>query len=302
MPMMLRRALEKGMDRLLLSKFPDANLTPGGSPVSPSARPRRLIGVKEAFLPLLAPLWEDIDHELQDESKMSELFISSHHVVGILGLPTLDVTHLYPQWTTLPMTRDQLTKFVKAWDVTKLQSETSLPQMGQHDYDVHGAPLAIAKCKEQLVDLADELRWVRLKDFQNTFNELRAKDERLQQLGELTVRKYSGLRRPRLPGYSPWEDPRLGVRQHGTKRKPDDMRSGLGSVYVSKIERLANGVDKIGGSSGSGSVSPGTMKTPEGVGKGSPAANGMAFPVAGGPVGGPVVGAVYGDGDTVMKE
>jgi ankyrin repeat protein len=247
LPLMLRRAVEQGMDRPMKGHLPTVHPEYKDVPVVDNYPPRPAAqesplwvkGVKDAFLPLMTVKLCDIDWSISDprydhpEDAGHELYILSHHVVGIFGLSDLDLKTHYPRWQTIPATEQHLSTFVRCYNVFNLEWEYNWYFAGCNHYDEDKSRKWFEQSKSRFISLWPQLSWVKLSDFTSAFEELKAtpKGKKLEELGEIKPRLYRKLRRPRPPGYDPRTDPENKV-YVVSKPMPTHIRSGLGSVYI----------------------------------------------------------------------
>ncbi|KAF9690997.1 hypothetical protein EKO04_011012 [Ascochyta lentis] len=140
LPRALRRACELGTDRPL--HFSGEEL-----------------GVSPIFLPLLYATAKD----LRGSSAVSDkTYICSFQVVGILGLPELDLAHLsvpYSDWDRIPVTRKQRDAILRQYDVALLAQDFRFPMEGSPDFDYLKIQESIREAKNQFLAM-DGLYWV----------------------------------------------------------------------------------------------------------------------------------------------
>lgn len=140
LPRALRRACELGTDRPL--HFSGEEL-----------------GVSPVFLPLLYATAKD----LRDPSVTSDkTYICSFQVVGILGLPELDLAHLsapYCNWHRIPVTRKQRDAILRQYDVALLAQDFRFPMEGSPDFDYVKIQESIREAKNQFLSM-EGLYWV----------------------------------------------------------------------------------------------------------------------------------------------
>jgi ankyrin repeat protein len=140
LPRALRRACELGTDRPL--HFSGEEL-----------------GVSPVFLPLLYATAKD----LRDPSAASDkTYICSFQVVGILGLPELDLAHLsapYSDWHRIPVTRQQRDAILRQYDVALLAQDFRFPMEGSPDFDYVKIQESIREAKSQFLAM-EGLYWV----------------------------------------------------------------------------------------------------------------------------------------------
>lgn len=140
LPRALRRACELGTDRPL--HFSGEEL-----------------GVSPVFLPLLFATAKD----LRDSSAASDkTYVCSFQVVGILGLPELDLAHLsapYSEWDRIPVTRKQREAILRQYDVALLAQDIRFPMEGSPDFDYDKIQESIKEAKNQFLAM-EGLYWV----------------------------------------------------------------------------------------------------------------------------------------------
>lgn len=140
LPKALRRACELGTDRPL--HFSGEEL-----------------GVSPVFLPLLYATAKD----LRDSSAASDkTYICSFQVVGILGLPELDVAHLSPpycDWNRISVTRKHREAILKQYDVALLAQDFRFPMEGSPDFDYAKIQESIKEAKNQFLAM-EGLYWI----------------------------------------------------------------------------------------------------------------------------------------------
>lgn len=140
LPRALRRACEVGTDRPL--HFSGEEL-----------------GVSPVFLPLLYATAKD----LRDPSAASDkTYICSFQVVGILGLPELDLAHLsapYSDWHRMPVTLKQRDAILRQYDVALLAQDFRFPMEGSPDFDYVKIQESIKEAKNQFLAM-EGLYWV----------------------------------------------------------------------------------------------------------------------------------------------
>ncbi|KAG9203760.1 putative Set3 complex subunit [Epicoccum nigrum] len=140
LPRALRRACELGTDRPL--HFSGEEL-----------------GVSPVFLPLLYATGKD----LHDPGTASDkTYICSFQIVGILGLPELDLAHLsapYSDWHRIPVTLKQRDAILRQYDVALLAQDIRFPMEGSPDFDYAKIQASIKEAKNQFLAM-DGLYWV----------------------------------------------------------------------------------------------------------------------------------------------
>lgn len=140
LPKALRRACELGNDRPL--HFSGEEL-----------------GVSAVFLPLFYATSQD----LQDSKALPDTtYICSFQLVGILGLPELDLARLaspYSDWSRIPVTRTQRDAILRQYDVALLAQDFRFPMEGTPDFDYGKIQESIKEAKTQFLAL-EGLYWI----------------------------------------------------------------------------------------------------------------------------------------------
>jgi ankyrin repeat protein len=117
------------------------------------------LGVSPVFLPLLYATAKD----LRDSNAAADkTYISSFQVVGILGLPELDLAHLsapYSHWTRIPVTRKHRDAILRQYDVALLAQDFRFPMEGSPDFDYAKIQESIKEAKNQFLAM-EGLYWV----------------------------------------------------------------------------------------------------------------------------------------------
>ncbi len=140
LPRALRRACEQGKNRPLHFSGEE-------------------VGVSEVFLPLLFAAAQDLG-DLQ--AVAGKTYICSFQVVGILGLPELDLAHLespYSDWSRIPVSRKQREAILRCYDVALLAQELRFPVEGSPDFDYIKIQESIKEAKSQFMAM-EGLYWV----------------------------------------------------------------------------------------------------------------------------------------------
>jgi chemotaxis protein histidine kinase CheA len=117
------------------------------------------LGVTAVFLPLFYATAQD----LHDQQALSgKTYICSFQIVGILGLPELDLAHLqapYSTWSRIPVTRKQREAILRQYDVALLAQDFRFPMEGTPDFDYAKIQDSIKEAKNQFSAM-DGLYWV----------------------------------------------------------------------------------------------------------------------------------------------
>ncbi|KAI8941198.1 hypothetical protein NX059_002435 [Plenodomus lindquistii] len=140
LPKALRRACELGNDRPL--HFSGEEL-----------------GVSAVFL----PLFYATAHDLHDSRALPDkTYICSFQLVGILGLPELDLANLespYCDWSRIPVTRKQRDSLLRQYDVALLAQDFRFPMEGTPDFDYAKIQDSIKEAKQQFSAM-EGLYWI----------------------------------------------------------------------------------------------------------------------------------------------
>jgi len=140
LPRALRRACELGTDRPL--HFSGEEL-----------------GVSALFLPLFYATSHDLQHP---QALPDKTYICSFQLVGILGLPELDLAHLdapYRDWPRIPVTRQQCNAILRQYDVALLAQDFRFPMEGAPDFDYAKIQDSIKEAKQQFSAM-EGLYWI----------------------------------------------------------------------------------------------------------------------------------------------
>lgn len=140
LPKALRRACELGNDRPL--HFSGEEL-----------------GVSAVFLPLFYATSQDL-HD--PRALPDKTYICSFQLVGILGLPELDLAHLespYCDWSRIPVTRNQRDCLLRQYDVALLAQDFRFPMEGTPDFDYAKIQDSIKEAKQQFSAM-EGLYWI----------------------------------------------------------------------------------------------------------------------------------------------
>ncbi|KAF2850057.1 hypothetical protein T440DRAFT_113283 [Plenodomus tracheiphilus IPT5] len=140
LPRALRRACELGNDRPLHFSGDE-------------------LGVSAVFLPLFYATSQDL-HDPQ--AVPDKTYICSFQLVGILGLPELDLTHLdspYCDWSRIPVTRKQRDSLLRQYDVALLAQDFRFPMEGTPDFDYAKIQDSIKEAKQQFSNM-EGLYWI----------------------------------------------------------------------------------------------------------------------------------------------
>ncbi|KAJ4362042.1 hypothetical protein N0V83_010984 [Neocucurbitaria cava] len=117
------------------------------------------LGVSLVFLPLLYATAQDLRNS---EALPGKTYICSFQLVGILGLPELDLAHLdspYSNWPRIPVTRKQRDVILRHYDVALLAQDFRFPMEGTPDFDFGKIQESIKEAKNQFLAM-DGLYWI----------------------------------------------------------------------------------------------------------------------------------------------
>ncbi|KAH7402280.1 hypothetical protein DE146DRAFT_652912 [Phaeosphaeria sp. MPI-PUGE-AT-0046c] len=140
LPRALRRACELGTDRPL--HFSGEEL-----------------GISAVFLPLVYATSQDL---LGPVGSYDKTYVCSFQLVGILGLPELDLTHLeapYVDWARIPVTSKQRSAILRQYDVSLLAQDFRFPMEGSPDFNYAKIQESIKEAKNQFLAM-EGLYWI----------------------------------------------------------------------------------------------------------------------------------------------
>jgi ankyrin repeat protein len=128
-----------------------------------SNRPLHFSGEELGISALFLPLFYATSQDLQDPATLpNKTYICSFQVVGILGLPELDLAHLdspYSEWPRIPVTRKQRDAILRQYDVALLAQDFRFPMEGTPEFDYHKMQESIREAKNQFLTM-EGLYWV----------------------------------------------------------------------------------------------------------------------------------------------
>lgn len=117
------------------------------------------LGVSVVFLPLLYATAQD----LRDPQALADkTYICSFQLVGILGLPELDLAHLdspYSDWPRIPVTHKQRDVILRHYDVALLAQDFQFPMEGTPDFDYAKIQESIKEAQNQFLAM-EGLYWI----------------------------------------------------------------------------------------------------------------------------------------------
>jgi hypothetical protein len=117
------------------------------------------LGISAVFLPLFYATSKDLHEPVGPHDKT---YICSFQLVGILGLPELDLAHLdapYSDWPRLPVTQKQRDAILRQYDVALLAQDFRFPMEGTPDFDYAKIQESIKEAKNQFLAM-EGLYWV----------------------------------------------------------------------------------------------------------------------------------------------
>jgi ankyrin repeat protein len=117
------------------------------------------LGVTANFLPLFYAPSQDVFESIDAPEKT---YVCSFQVVGILGLPELDLARLdapYSEWPRLPVTHKQRDAILRQYDLASLAQDFRFPMEGSPDFDYAVIQDRIREAKNQFLAM-DGLYWV----------------------------------------------------------------------------------------------------------------------------------------------
>lgn len=117
------------------------------------------LGVSAVFLPLFYATSQD----LHDSNAVPDkTYICSFQLVGILGLPELDLARLsspYSDWARIPVTRKQRDAILRQYDVALLAQDFRFPMEGTPEFDYAKIQEDIKEAKNQFSAM-EGLYWI----------------------------------------------------------------------------------------------------------------------------------------------
>ncbi|KAL5113916.1 hypothetical protein ACEQ8H_008199 [Pleosporales sp. CAS-2024a] len=117
------------------------------------------LGISAVFLPLLYATSADLHEPVGSHNKT---YICSFQLVGILGLPELDLAHLrapYSDWSRLPVTHKQRDAISRQYDISLLAQDFRFPIEGTPDFNYAKIQESIKEAKTQFMAM-DGLYWI----------------------------------------------------------------------------------------------------------------------------------------------
>jgi ankyrin repeat protein len=117
------------------------------------------LGISAVFLPLFYATSQDLHEPVGSHDKT---YICSFQLVGILGLPELDLARLdapYSDWTHIPVTHKQRDAILRQYDVALLAQDYRFPMEGTPDFNYAKIQESIKEAKTQFLAM-EGLYWV----------------------------------------------------------------------------------------------------------------------------------------------
>jgi ankyrin repeat protein len=117
------------------------------------------LGISAVFLPLFYATSQDLHEPVGSHDKT---YVCSFQLVGILGLPELDLAHLdapYADWPRIPVTHKQRDAILRQYDVALLAQDFRFPMEGTPDFNYAKIQESIKEAKTQFLAM-DGLYWV----------------------------------------------------------------------------------------------------------------------------------------------
>ncbi|KAF2249511.1 hypothetical protein BU26DRAFT_519555 [Trematosphaeria pertusa] len=119
------------------------------------------LGISAVFLPLFYATSHDLRPD-EPKDAVSKIYIPSFQVVGILGLPELDLARLdvpYSSWDRVAVTSQQRDLLLRQYDVALLAQDFRFPMEGTPDFDYAKIQESIKEARQQFLNM-DGLYWV----------------------------------------------------------------------------------------------------------------------------------------------
>lgn len=117
------------------------------------------LGISAVFLPLVFATFEDLREPVGSHGKT---YVCSFQLVGILGLPELDLAHLeapYADWARIPVTHKQRSAILRQYDVSLLAQDFRFPMEGSPDFNYAKIQESIKEAKNQFLAM-EGLYWI----------------------------------------------------------------------------------------------------------------------------------------------
>ncbi|ORY14924.1 hypothetical protein BCR34DRAFT_559700 [Clohesyomyces aquaticus] len=118
------------------------------------------LGISAVFLPLFYATGKDLQPAQTNTHCKS--YIMSFQLVGILGLPELDLAQLgspYAEWDRIPVNRKQRETLLREYDVALLAQDFRFPLEGTPEFDYAKIQERIKEARQQFIDM-EGLYWV----------------------------------------------------------------------------------------------------------------------------------------------
>lgn len=117
------------------------------------------MGISVLFFPLYYATAQDIN---EHSAPPNTTYVSSYQVVGILGLPELDLAHLdspYSEWPRIPVTLQQRNAILRQSDEALLAQDFRFPMEGASDFNYPDIQAKVRQATDQFRSM-DGLYWV----------------------------------------------------------------------------------------------------------------------------------------------
>jgi ankyrin repeat protein len=125
-------------------------------------RPLHFSGEELGISAVFFPLYYATSQDLQQPASPSKTYLCSHQIVGILGLPELDLAHLdapYSDWSRIPVTTQQRNAILRQCDVALLAQDFRFPMEGTPEFDYAKIEQSVKEARAQFLAM-DGLYWV----------------------------------------------------------------------------------------------------------------------------------------------
>ena len=119
------------------------------------------LGISAVYLPLFYATSKELRPD-EHQDAVCKSYIMSFQVVGILGLPELDLAHLdspYSIWERHSVTRKQRELLLRQYDIALLAQDFRFPMEGTPDFDYAKIQQSIKEARQQFLDM-EGLYWV----------------------------------------------------------------------------------------------------------------------------------------------
>ncbi|KAF2030603.1 hypothetical protein EK21DRAFT_88727 [Setomelanomma holmii] len=127
-----------------------------------SNRPLHFSGEELGISVVFLPLHYTTSRDLQSAEIPEKTYICSYQLVGILGLPELDLAHLdapYAEWPRIPVTHKQRQAMLRQIDIALLAQDFRFPMEGTPGFDYTQICDSIKEAKNQFLAM-EGLYWI----------------------------------------------------------------------------------------------------------------------------------------------